>query len=432
MVIIIIIITTAGVCKPVYVNECITEPTAVGIDEHNDKFSLKSIQWMEYLKLPIQHACNGGEVKLRVGNKLLKVDGYSRSTNTVYQFHGCYYHGCRVRYPDTVINTKNGRYMTDLYAITLANDKLLKQYYNLVTIWEHDFKGYNISITPPLSLRDAFYGGRTEPFKLLKQFKDNGSRGKYIDVCSLYPTVMYYDRYPVGHPTKIYNPTKYDPNWYGMVHCKVLPPRGLYLPVLPTKVKTKDSYKLIFGLCQECMININGPTEMMGMPSSTICKHPDMFRAITGYWTTVELEVAINQGYKIMQIYEVHNFTDTSTDLWKKYIRKFLKIKLETSPCSNEKEYRAKARQLGIELEDISFNKGLRFISKLCLNSLWGKFGQADKLFKKEYVTDPGRFYKMITDDTINIQSITFLNTTQYQRDSNANERDLNATLDHQ
>jgi DNA polymerase type B, organellar and viral len=251
----------------------------------------------------IQHACNGGEVKLRVGNKLLKVDGYDKSTNTVYQFHGCYYHGCKTCYPNTIINSKNNRYMSDLYAITLANDKLLQQYYNLVTIWEHDFKVASAaSITPPLSLRDAFYGGRTEPIKLQKFFKANGTRGKYIDVCSLYPTVMYYDKYPVGHPTKIYNPPNYDPNWFGMVHCKILPPRGLYLPVLPVKCKTKDSYKLIFELCQECMSNINGPTEIQGMPraGSSLCKHTDSQRAITGYWTTVEIQEAINQGYKFM------------------------------------------------------------------------------------------------------------------------------------
>ncbi|KAB0803250.1 hypothetical protein PPYR_00220 [Photinus pyralis] len=28
------------------------------------------------------------------------VDGYSESTNIVYQFHGCYYHGCEKCHPD--------------------------------------------------------------------------------------------------------------------------------------------------------------------------------------------------------------------------------------------------------------------------------------------------------------------------------------------
>jgi len=39
-------------------------------------------------------------------------------------------------------------------------------------------------------------------------------RGKYIDVVSLYPTVMYYDRYPIGHPAKICKPEQHDYNWF--------------------------------------------------------------------------------------------------------------------------------------------------------------------------------------------------------------------------
>ena len=33
-------------------------------------------------------------------------------------------------------------------------------------------------------------------------FKSKGVKGKYIDAVSLYPTVMHYYIYPVGHPTK--------------------------------------------------------------------------------------------------------------------------------------------------------------------------------------------------------------------------------------
>jgi len=33
-------------------------------------------------------------------------------------------------------------------------------------------------------------------------FKSKGVEGNSLDAVSLYPTVIYYDRYPVGHPTK--------------------------------------------------------------------------------------------------------------------------------------------------------------------------------------------------------------------------------------
>ena len=88
-------------------------------------------------------------------------------------------------------------------------------------------------LVEPPNIRDGFYGGRCEPVKLIYDFDDEKRRGKYIDVVSLYPTVMYYDRYPTGHPAKICKPEQYDYNWFGFIHCKVLPPGTLPPAVSP-------------------------------------------------------------------------------------------------------------------------------------------------------------------------------------------------------
>jgi hypothetical protein len=112
-------------------------------------------------------------------------------------------------------------------------------------------------VVEPPKIRDCFYGGRCEPVKLIYDFKKKNQCGKYIDVVSLYPTVMYFDKYPTDHPKKISKPQNFDPNWFGFVYCKVNPPRGLYLPVLPYKQKTKQAHKLLFGLCRTCMERID-------------------------------------------------------------------------------------------------------------------------------------------------------------------------------
>src|SRR6476661_6859128 len=160
-------------------------------------------------------------------------------------------------------------YVYKLFEKTKRIDEAIREAgYNLETIWEHDFDGnkemkhtilnFKDMVEPP-KIRDSFFGGRCEPIKLLHNFKDKNQKGRYIDVVSLYPTVMYYDKYPVGHPIKIIKPESYDPNWFGFVYCKILPPRGLYQPVLPYKQKTKQAHKLLFGLCRICMqcIDIN-------------------------------------------------------------------------------------------------------------------------------------------------------------------------------
>jgi len=63
---------------------------------------------------------------------------------------------------------------------------------------------------------------------------------------------MYYDTYPTGHPERISKPEQYDMSWYGFVFCKILAPRGLYLPVLPYKQKTKQATKLFLDYA-ECV-----------------------------------------------------------------------------------------------------------------------------------------------------------------------------------
>ena len=423
-------ITIASVCLAIYRNDCLEENTICVVDEApNDTYSIKSIKWMKYLSLKegidIRHACNGGEQSIILkDSQKIKVDGYNQQSNTVYQFHGCFYHGCTTCYKENTINKKNNKYMSDLYKNTMRNDEEIRSKgYNLVTIWEHEFDNSEMSIIPiteydlvePAKIRDAFFGGRTEPIKLIRDFEKFNEKGKYVDVCSLYPTVMFYDEFPIGHPTKIYKPTKYDPNWFGLIHCKILPPRGLYLPVLPYKQKTFNSHKLMFGLCRRCM----------ELQNKNTCNHTDSERCLTGFWTTKEISKALEKGYQIKEIYEVHNFEKRSTELWKKYIRKFLKIKLETSEfkCSEE-EYREDARKLGIELDELKQNSVLRFISKLCLNSLWGKFGQNPRIKHKRYIDDPKEFYSIITNDKYENISVAFINkeSNQLTKDSKIDE----------
>src|SRR5271155_795862 len=94
--------------------------------------------------------------------------------------------------------------------------------YNKKIIWEHEFfdnnkemqntKLHEKDLVEPPKIRNSFFGGQCEPIKLLYDFKSKNQKGRYIDVVSLYPTVMYYDKYPIGHPTKIVKPDAYDRN----------------------------------------------------------------------------------------------------------------------------------------------------------------------------------------------------------------------------
>ena len=203
-------------------------------------------------------------------------------------------------------------------------------------------------------------------------------------------TVQYYQKYPIGHPTKIFNPEKHDVSWYGLIKCKVAPPRKLYHPVLPQRIKVvheeeegkkKKSIaheKLIFTLCKACA----------GKTNQNECKHTDDERSFIGTWTTDEVNKALEKGYKVLRTYEVWHFDKSTDDLFKGYIRRFMKIKLESSKYDfktkgEETNFKLKIKKSSdIDIEKFEFNAGLRSISKLCLNSLWGKFGQRSNMSK--------------------------------------------------
>jgi hypothetical protein len=101
-----------------------------------------------------------------------------------------------------------------------------------------------------------------------------------------------------------------------------------------------------------------------------------------------------------------------------------MKIKLETSEWRNdfesEEEYKKAVKEnLGIELGKIENNSGKRAVARICLNSLWGKFGQRQNMGATEYVTDIKRFYEILLDEDDRLDNIHFneLNENMLQID---------------
>jgi hypothetical protein len=95
-------------------------------------------------------------------------------------------------------------------------------------------------------------------------------------------------------------------------------------------------------------------------------------------------------GYVVTEVFRVYNYPKDQWDdtIFKSYVRQFYKLKLEASGyppnvrTDQEKQaYRLAYKQhFDIELEDekMVFNFGMRYLAKLCLNSLVSK-----KIFPK-------------------------------------------------
>ena len=108
----------------------------------------------------------------------------------------------------------------------------------------------SFALSDPITLRSALYGGRTETI-CLHAYGDDRSSIRYIDVTSLYPYVCKRKTYPIGHPKCLIGPELQGytvNNIGGLIRCTVLPPRTMFIPLLPRKI----SGKLLFTLCRIC------------------------------------------------------------------------------------------------------------------------------------------------------------------------------------
>ena len=117
----------------------------------NGGVSFKALTWLNHISttenIKIIHAANGGEYK--IPGTFYRVDGFSPSTNTVYEFHGDIFHGNVHRY-DPMIRNHPYRSETvgELYALTMLREKEIRDLgYNLITIWESDYDKLDIPLT---------------------------------------------------------------------------------------------------------------------------------------------------------------------------------------------------------------------------------------------------------------------------------------------
>ena len=154
----------------------------------------------------------------------------------------------------------------------------------------------------------------------------------YYDVNSLYPTVYSSKPMPVGFPRWfVGNILKYEPDAFGFFRCNITAPEGLDIPVLQTHVKTKSGVRTMAPL---------------------------------GKWSCVlfseEMKLALAYGYEIEVI---EGYTFDKAIVFDKYAADMFHIKQ-----SHESSH------------------PMYLISKLLLNSLYGKFGMTIDLMDNNIV----------------------------------------------
>ena len=396
--------------------------------------SLKDLQCLYYQEhqIPkhgasadrIRHVRNGGEQSVRTIVDSYFVDGYDPLTRTVYEFHGCLYHGCPRCYP----NRRAKHYATpdrtveELYQASLSKRMaLLRAGYTVIEMWECEWDRLvdnepavsqflpSFDLVPPLEPREAFFGGRTGAMAL-HAVAGEGEEIRYVDVTSLYPWVNKNCPYPIGPPQIITQPVDLGSN-FGIATVDILPPAGLFHPVLPVR----SGQKLTFPLRRTC---VHEEQAKPMLSRNHYCPHSDADRTLCGTWCTPEVVKAVENGYTLVKIHEVWHFPPEQrrTGLFANYVNTWLKLKPESvgwpSWCQTVEQkrdfiLRCKEREgIRLDIASIAKNPGRKATAKLMLNSFWGKFDERVNKPTTVTVKDPAHLFSLISDAALDISTL--------------------------
>lgn len=444
--------TISQACLKLYVSDYMPSES-IPIIPHggllqNTRHSTEALTWLSYVayrdNIQIQHArnCLPGEV---AGEKIfhgLRLDGFRIDENNqkyCYEYYGDIFHGCPLHCPAEEYNNLTGRTNAEALKMTKNREKyLINNGFKLITIWscewkrvlatdEHAYRFVNsLDFRPPMDPRDGVFGGRVSVFRSLVQIAegDENMEIQIVDATSLYPSCMALYQYPNSQPViKVGYGADTDisrftcngkiPGKLGMIYCRVLPPKNLLIPLLPTRIgANKSSMRLFFTLCYTCS------TLAVKDPAVEKCQHSDFDRSFTGIYFSVELQKALRLGYQILNIFETWEFESSTNTLFTSYVSRFFKLKTEASgyPSDNPEERQKYVNDfknklnISLDLKNIKRNDGYRSFAKLALNCVYGKLQQRGDRLEYKYCDDLPTLRKYIFSGAYDVRSITEIN----------------------
>jgi hypothetical protein len=291
------------------------------------------------------------------------VDLYSPVTKEIFQFQGCYTHfhlppkcknpsrqhldrininSCysfktleqheidRKKFETFLMENFKSDFQSLCYVYECEFDELKKNsptYSKFLEQKQFDLKRPLIRLHP----RTAQRGGLTETYQFFWS-KESSPKSRLIfaDVVSMYPYCGMAFNYGTEAPINVIGLDllniqvqhqkicyKNKPLSSGLIFCEILAPTDLLWPFLQYRTPDQSVY---LGLCRTCCIK-----------RFEKCRHKkDRSRSFTSTWTIIEINKALELGYKVLNIYEVV-FFDTEKPVLREFLTRLSSLRLSNS-----------------------------------------------------------------------------------------------------
>ncbi|KAL3109583.1 hypothetical protein niasHT_016927 [Heterodera trifolii] len=407
--------------------------------QNQSALAIKYLDWYSHINnvnIQTAHSRYGEYVFKREG-QVYQVDGYIKGTNErrdkIIEVNGCLWHGCEECFEDMDEETRmpNGKTLGQLREREVRKHDILSRYVDLEVVWEHEINEQlkkdkqmreffdDWKDRSPIKIRDAFHGGRTGPMKLLHTAKP-GQKISYKDFTSLYPWTNFSTDYPLGHPKIIsIPPNEQTVNWRspsdnpykGLLKVLLLPPNNnINVTVMPIKFDER----LLFPLCEKCAKQITAKYPNGLKDNDYSCPHfnPND-RAFVSTCTHLELNAALEAGYTARKLFHVLQYDQWSNNVFKSYVSEMMALKIHAtgfpSWCESEEQKREYIEEcwgkfaIKLDKEKMKSEPGKRYIAKLCLNSLWGRFSMRNLLSKAIIDNDESLIHQYTEDKKIEL-----------------------------
>ena len=373
--------------------------------------------------------------------KHLIPDGYDEKENIVYFYNGCYYHN---HDKDVCLSSRPlGKKLRDEEEDFSGRLKKFTKKYPAIRIeimWECQWsekKKNNPAIVqwfqenpwaenPPLRRlipREAMRGGHAEVYHFFWEKKENPHEELiYADIISQYPDIALTEHFPVGDFDVIIGDDLKDLelseghlSWRGsklngLIFLSIEAPKNMEYPFLLHRTRDNRS---VATLCSQCAEN----------QILSTCLHDGMDRCITGVYTSIEINYAISLGYRILHVYEAHNWSQQEK-IFQPFMQLLLRRKVMYSGfpsdiLSNEEKINYCAQvntrlnlsgELTLKPSQIESDPEKRRYWKLLSCSVIGKMGQSNLFPQDVFIDQPHLLDEYLNDSLGTVETVDLIN----------------------